>query len=116
MSIKDDLVGWAKGKAMNKAENGYPSQSAFARYMINPGDSAEVARSTPALGIDLHLKMDAVVSELGRNKPSHFEIICLSYLSCKPDAVIGRKMKMSRSSVRSMRENAEFWIEGRLWS
>lgn len=114
MTIQDILMAWGKGKAMGAAENGYPSQAPFARFMLNPGDSAEKASFSPLLDPDQHCRVDAVVSEMRYRKPHHFEIICMAYIQRKRDAAIAKAKRESRSSIRNARENAEFWIDGRL--
>lgn len=114
MAIQDTLIAWAKGKALNEAQNGYPRQSAFARYMLNPGDTADKANAVDPLGIDDHIRVDAAVSELRLSKPVHFQVICLAYLCRKRDVSIARILRTSRSSARALRENAEYWIDGRL--
>jgi len=114
MSVQDTLIAWGRGKAMDKPENGFPSQAPFARFIVNPGDGADIAREIPPLDLDEHCKVDAVVSEMSRKKPHHFEIICLAYIGRKRDMTIAGALHYSRSTVRAMRENAEFWIDGRL--
>ena len=107
-------MSWAKGKAMNTPENGFPAQSAFARFMVNPGENADKAVYIAPLAPGEHDRVDAVITEMKYRKPHHFDIICLFYLERKRDQAIAKVLRESRSSIRSARECAEFWIDGRL--
>lgn len=107
-------MAWGAGKAMNNAENGYPVQSPFARYMLNPGDSTDRVSWVPPISDDEHIRIDGVICSLGHKKPAHYEIICLHYLSRISDIKIARAIGIGKTSVRAMRENAEFWIEAKL--
>jgi len=114
VSIQDKLIAWGAGKALNQAENGYPKQTPFARYMLNPGDTTQRVSSVPPISDDEHIRIDGVICALGQRKPAHYEIICLHYLSKVSDIKIARVIGIGKTSVRSMRENAEFWIEAKL--
>ena len=114
MVIQDILMAWAKGKAMNAAENGYPHQTPFARYLVAPGDMADKAGAVLPISDERHIIVDGVVSKLGQRKPAHYEIVCLHYLSRLSDRRIARVVGISASSTRNMRENAEYWIEAKL--
>lgn len=114
MVIQDILMAWAKGKAMNAAENGYPHQTPFARYLVSPGDMADKAGAALPISEDKHIIVDGVVSRLGQRKPAHYEIVCLYYLARSSDRKIAKSIGIGPTSVRAMRENAEFWIEAKL--
>ena len=114
MVIQDILMAWAKGKAMNAAENGYPHQTPFARYLVAPGDMADKAGAVLPISDERHIIVDGIVSKLGQRKPAHYEIVCLHYLSRVSDRKVARIVGISPSSTRNMRENAEFWIEAKL--
>lgn len=109
--IKDLLIAWGRGRALSSAENGYPHQSAFARFIRNPGSANVVALPIPE---DVFMAVDKAASELRTRRPGAHTIIVLAYIHRMSDAAIGRKQKCSRSTVRNAREAAENWIAGRI--
>jgi hypothetical protein len=115
ITIKDTLASWGIEKAMDKPANGYPHQSAFARFIVNRGDSADKSTLPVGLPDDIHGLVDAAVSSLAVKKPTYHEVICRAYITRLPDHTIAELMRSSRSSVRTMREAGEAWVESRLY-
>lgn len=116
ITIKDTLAGWGTERALDKATNGYPGQATFARFIVNRGDSLE--RSTLPVGLpdDIHNMVDRAVSSMAVKKPTHHAIICYAYIGRLPDYTIAEIVRLSRSSVRTMREAGEAWVESRLYA
>lgn len=112
-AIQDVLLAWGRGRSVHSAPNGYPRQANFAGSMINPGDQAARAEITPLPELE-HLRVDAVVSQLMDRKPEQHRIIRMAYIYKMSDSEICKAIRCSRSRVRSIRENAEHWIDGRL--
>ena len=122
-TVQDVLRAWGRSKAINEAPNGY-STSQLAKQMQSPGDSAEKASIISPLTDDYHVLVDSVVSEMKPKKPDHHRVIVYAYRYGYSDDRIaryvtwaghgGKQEKRSRSWVRAMRENAEFWIEAKL--
>lgn len=108
MNIQTLLAAWGKGKSIDSAPNDYPSQTPFAR-LIAEGDIG-MAPMSP----DEHDRVDRIVSAMKHRKPAHHTIIFLAYVKNHKDAKIARLIKSSSSSVRSMRQNAEHYLEAKL--
>jgi len=114
LHIKDLLQSWGDGKWINKPFNGYPNACNFAKYILLPGDSMERASRPMPIPPELHSRLDAIVSGMKNTHPQRFEILCLAYIAGFLDHKIGGKMGLSRSSVYTMREAAEAWVEAKL--
>lgn len=114
MHIHDLLRSWGTGKRLNRAPNGYPAQTNFARFMLNPGDNNRPGERAVPLSDDLHISVDGAVSSMKLRKPLHFDVICRSYIGQQSDHEIGESIRKSRSTVRMVRESAEAWVESRL--
>lgn len=116
ITIKDTLAGWGIERAIDRPTNGYPHQTTFARFIVNRGDSLE--RSTLPVGLpdDIYFMVDRAVSSMAVKKPTHHAIICYAYIGRLPDYTIAEIVRLSRSSVRTMREAGEAWVESRLYA
>ena len=111
---KSLLIGWGYSRAVSFASNGYPREAAFARYMLNPGESFEKGLRRVPLDDDVHDRVDSAVSSMKPHKPIQHTVLCLAYIGSLTDHEIGERMKLSRSTVRGYRESAESWVESRL--
>lgn len=114
LSVKETLASWGMGKRMSDAGVGFPPCAAFARMYVTKGEMADRSAAPLPLPESEHLQVDAVVSLLKHRKPQHHEIICRAYISGQLDGQIGRGMRLSRSTVRTLREAGEAWIEAKL--
>ena len=113
MHIQDLLIAWGSGKAINNPPNGYPSQTAFARFI------ARGNLSVAPLDPDTQLHVDHEVSNTKNTKPDHFKVINCAYVHRMGDGVIAREMRFdgarrSRSWVRLTRKAAEAYLEAKL--
>ena len=113
LATKQKLRGWGCGKRIHQPPNDLPTQSAFARFIVNAGDST-AGRAAP-LPDDIHAIVDAGVSSMAVPKPSHHEVICRAYIYKQPDHKIAEEMGKSRSTIRALREEGEVWVESRLY-
>lgn len=116
ITIKDTLSAWGVDKDLHRATNGYPKQAAFARFIVNRGDTVDRSSLPVGLPDDIHNMVDAAVSSMAVKKPTHYEVICYAYITRLPDHTIGEKVRQSRSSVRTLREAGEAWVESRLYA
>ena len=116
ITIKDTLAGWGVDKDLHRATNGYPKQAAFARFIVNRGDTVDRSSLPSGLPDDIHNMVDAAVSSLAVKKPMHHEVICYAYITRLPDHTIAERLRLSRSSIRTLREAGEAWVESRLYA
>ena len=108
------LYRWGADSKLNKAPNGYPSQTGFARMMVNPGESADRANLVTPLDDAEHERIDRIVSEMMATKPLHRKILILFYIERKGDRKIAQKLRMSREVVAQTRREGESHIEALL--
>ena len=114
MSIKQTLEAWGSAKAIDKAPNGYPSINPIAKMMGN-GDVG-----MPPIDIDLHNRIDAIVSAMRETKPDHHRVLVTYYVKGqKSDSKVARALttrenKVTRGAVASLRNNAEGYVEAKL--
>lgn len=106
MSIQDQLYLWGKGKRVNHAPNGYPSQAAFAKEM------GQGNIGTPPLLDDEHCRIDRAVSQLKTRKEDHYRVIVKSYIYKLTDHEIAEGEKTSRDTIRRRRRQAEYYVDG----
>jgi DNA-directed RNA polymerase specialized sigma24 family protein len=104
------LEAWGSSRRIDAASNGYPSQSPFVREMKPTGPRS----SRPTLPDDMHMELDYAVSSMRNRKPDHYAVIVFYYVEKMTDARIGRRMRVSRSTIRDTRKQAEHWLEGRM--
>ena len=110
--ITDILQAWGRSRALNDAYSlDFPHQSPYAREMRNSG---QWSSKTPPLDDELHAQVDAAVSELKNRGGQRHKVIFLAYVEGKSDSDIARRLKSSRSSVRSIRMAGESWLDARL--
>ena len=108
MTIQDLLIAWGKGRSIHDAPNGYPSQTPTARLQ------AKCDIGIAPLPDDEQQRVDAAVSAMSLTKPTHYRVICFAYIDHKTDSIIGKKLRMSRSSAREASVAAEFYLEAKL--
>jgi len=108
MDIQTLLRAWAMGVAINRAPNGWPRQSAFAKEM-GKGNIG-----MPPLPDEEQQRIDRIVSDLKIPRPDFYEVICLSYISGLSDVKISRRLKCNRWQAREKRVAAEAYLEAKL--
>lgn len=112
MTIQDLLIAWGKGRHLSEPPNGIRPPG-WTQQIRNPGTATV---SIPPLDEENHAIVDAAVSALHRLKPDHHYVICLSYIQGLRDGQIARRIHVSKSTARNIREQAEHWVEGRVAS
>lgn len=121
-TIQDILAAWGRARMIGDPPNGYTAPH-YTSQIQNPGEQADKARTAP-LPDDDHIRVDVAVSALRSRKPDHYRVIYFAYQRGMPDSKIAEcsrwgdtnepKERRSRSWVRTIRENAEHWLDGRL--
>lgn len=122
MPIQDVLRAWGRWKPINRPQNGYTKPSIYTQ-MVNPGDDAD-RYHTPEISEDFGAAVETAVNEMKAKKPTHHAVIVAAYLDGLMDYQVAKHRKfpdqdgklrsVSRSWVRTMRENAEHWLEAKL--
>ena len=107
MTIQDLLIAWGRNRALSDPPNGYPT-SILGRMM------SKGTVSLPTLPDEDVERVDAAVSQLRLKHTIKHEIIKLHYIHHRTDREIAKQMGGSRSWIRSLRENAEHYLEGKL--
>ena len=108
MTIQDLLIAWGRSRSVNFPPNDFPPQSPFARLIARGGIGL------PPLPDEEVERIDRAVSSLKIKSQTKHDIIKLSYIFKLTDREIAREMNGSRSWVRTLRENAEHYLDGRL--
>lgn len=109
--IHDMLMAWGRNRAISDPPNDFPNQTAFARLIRNPG-SANL--SIAPLDEDEVQRIDREISSLRVKKERHWQVICLAYIEQLTDKRVGRRLRMSRSAARAIRQQAEHYLEAKL--
>lgn len=123
MSIQQQLIRWGRSRAINDAYHlDYPHETAFSRMSKSDGWAVKM----PPLDDDEHGAVDRVVSELRASNEVRHSVIVLAYVEGLMDNTIARLMtklnqinnpgspKVKMDEVKSMRLQAEGWIESRI--
>lgn len=110
MNIVDLLVGWAKGKALNEAPNGYKPPG-WTRSIRNSGRATV---SIPPLSDELHMKVERAMFDLRDRKPECYSAVVMFYLLHHRDQDIAASMNCSKGKARTLRLNAENWLDARV--
>lgn len=108
------LASWGKERQIGDAYHlDYPHVSPYASEMRQ---SDRWSARMPSLPEDRHSQVDKVVSRLKSLGGHRHDAIVLCYIEGMNDRQIGKKLRMSKSSARTVRQAGENWIEGALLS
>ena len=121
-TIQDKLLAWGRSRLISSPPNAVKPPG-WVGQIQNPGEQAD-RLAMPPLGEDEHIRVDAAVSELKNRKPDHHRAIVCAYQYRMNDNELAKRWhwfdahgnpeRRSRSWVRSVRENAEHWLDGKL--
>lgn len=117
LSIQTILSEWGKGRAIGRAPNGYPSQSAHDRMRRIPGRG-----TVSACGLDEETfnVVDRVVSELKTKNDYRHPVLALYYVEGWDFTKIGNNLRdpygrrLGKHRVRDAKIAGEAWVSGKL--
>lgn len=113
MHIVDILVRWGRSQALSRANTGFPRQTPFAR-LAHERWAGLRGNQVECLDDDTHVLVDRAVSQIKVRDHDAWRSLCLCYIERKPDAVIGRRLKVSRQQATAIRQRAEHKLESML--
>jgi flavorubredoxin len=116
-SIQLYLMQWGKSRAVNDAYHlDYPHETPFSKLSKSSG----WAVSLPPLDDELHAAVDKAVSELKWHDEERHVIVVLSYIGGHSDSAIARALsklrsrRVSQHAARTLRRQAENWLESKI--